>query len=271
MSKKSIRWALVGGCALLLMGLSAPRAKALSNTEAVENDTGTPETELNVELDGDQTGSIDEYTNPFGSGGTESASYSGVTNETTVEFGNGSEPAVAPDEVVDVGIEDENPEMFEGKEWVQPTEQEEPAPTIDGTDQASGPDTIYELIDEEIQTSGDTQSSQEITELQVMRGQTMEVELENNDTLDGPNFAFNVGFQFSNTMIPLDDLNLNDYPPSSFLTAPGIPNGTQINPDGSFDSSPINVPLPEPGCLTLLGAGALFLSGRRRGRVAISR
>jgi hypothetical protein len=269
MSKKMIRSALVAGCALLLMTLAAPRAKAFSNTEAVENDTGTSETEMDVELEGDQTGSIDGYSNPFGSGGTESASYNSITNETTVEFGNGSEPAVTPDEVVDVGIDDENPEMFEGKEWVQPTEQEEPAPTIDGTDQASGPDTIYELIDEQVQASGDTQSSEEITELQVMRGQTMEVELENDDTLDGPLFAFNVGFQFSNTEIPLDDLNLTDYPPSSFTPVPGISDDTPLSsPDYS---SPINVPLPEPGCLTLLGAGAMFFGGRRRGRTAASR
>ena len=84
-------------------------------------------------------------------------------------------------------------------------------------------------------------------------------------------FAFNVGFQFSNTEIPLDDLNLQDYPPSSFTPVPGLPDNSMSNPTEIAPSSYDVVNLPEPSSIALFALVlpdwfcASYAAGKRPG------
>jgi hypothetical protein len=76
----------------------------------------------------------------------------------------------------------------------------------------------------------------------------------------GPNVTLsNVGFMLSPTYIPLDDLNFNDYPPSSFTPIPSL--------DESFNEGntvSADVILPEPASIGILGACSALLMRRRR-------
>lgn len=83
---------------------------------------------------------------------------------------------------------------------------------------------------------------------------------------DTPLQLSNVTYFFSDTQIPLSDLNDSNLPPSDPRWQPsGIPDGTTL---GAGDSATFYVnSAPEPASLTLLGIGAAVLGGygwRRR-------
>jgi hypothetical protein len=269
MSKAAIRRNCLIGCAIAALTFNVRHAGAFSNTEQVQNDTADTETELDVQLEGDVAGDIDSYINPFGPMGTESASYNGMSNETTVQFEAGADGTPVPEgEPAEVGLEDDHEGLvFNGKDWVTPEEMQEPAPTIEGTDEGTGAGTEFEVVEGKVETSGDAQSSTEYTEMQENgEGQPMQVEITNDDTPEGGSlYANNFGYLLSPTLIPLDDLNATDYPPSMFTPVPGITNGEQVSPDSTIESSDISV--PEPGSLALVGGAGTFVAMRRRRKV----
>ena len=67
-----------------------------------------------------------------------------------------------------------------------------------------------------------------------------------------PETLSNVGFLLSPTLIPLDQLNSNDLPPSSFTPVPSY------NPNIGASSDEI-INLPEPSGVVLLALGAHWL------------
>jgi hypothetical protein len=136
-----------------------------------------------------------------------------------------------------------------------------------GTDTGNGPDTEWEVLHGSYQNTGDTLSSDEYTEIEVNKGQDMQVEVENEDArLGGPIFQFNPGYFCLPTEIPLDQLNSTDLPDSMFSPIPGFTSGEQINEGSMIESADIDV--PEPGTLLLVGAGTILLLRKRRGVTA---
>jgi hypothetical protein len=256
---------LVLGCAVA--AIHSPRALAnYANTESAENDTGEEQTEMQVELEGDQTSDIDGYINPFGPNGEESASYDSSDDETTVEFDAGPDGTpVEPGAQMEEGIIDDHAGMvFDGKGWVTQQQFDQMVnPTMGGTDTGTGGDTEWEILNGRYQNQGNTLNSEEYTEIQVTEGQDMQVQVQNQDSgLGGPIFQSGAGYFLSPTEIPLDQLNSTDLPPSMFTPIPGFTDGEQINEGSMIDSSDIDV--PEPGSLVLAGVGAMVLVRRRR-------
>jgi len=76
-------------------------------------------------------------------------------------------------------------------------------------------------------------------------------------TGDGPITISNIGFQLSDTMIPLDDLNSVSDPP------PGMPGSTFTPMAPPLVTSEPGVPEPSSLCLLSLGAAAGWLLRRR--------
>jgi hypothetical protein len=269
MSKARWRWNGVFGCALV-MGLSVGRVLASSpNDEAVTNETGEEQTELNLELMGDQTHELGEsFVNPFGSSGSVSSSYDNTTNKTTVEFstGSGGTP-VEEGQTAEVGFDEEQPEDLGGKYWgpeeaVPSVEDELPAPTISITHEGIGPFVIIYVTVE----LPDGKTSGEWSESQAPSNQSFQIGIGNFASQDGPLSLSDAKYFFSDTQIPLDQLNFSSEPPtgSQFMPVPGIPDGTVVAPGTTDDSS--DLPEPTAMCTLLTGAAMLYRRSRRGSR-----
>ena len=256
--------------------------------ENCTNTTGTSETTVNVVLNGNfsQAGDVVNNYPTFGPGTTSTVTYNAANNTTTITVTNTTVNAVPvpAGKVAHIGYsllngtgggEMESPETAY-KYWGTPQNATPasnlrlPAPSWFVTNPGQGPNTVFVIMYATIELANGATSG-EWDEQQVPANQPFKINLGNDDMLDGNMFAFNVGFQFSNTEIPLDDLNLNDYPPSSFQPLPGFMNGQGIGPGMNLESSMLAAPeLPEPSSLGLLAIGAAGLLARRRNARAAS-
>jgi hypothetical protein len=255
---RSVRWSFAAGSALvaviLLQAVPAAAQDYLSSS-MYQNNTGTSQTQLNLVLTGDISSDVAATLNPFGAGGTYSTSYDATANATTLSF-LGS--PVAPSGTVNVGLDDTLASQFLNAYWgTSPTANLLPAPSFSVSPAGSGPNTAFLLL----YSTATGMSSGEWTELPVPTGQPFNVNVANNDTQDGPLFSFNVGYQFSNTEIPLDDLNSTYESPSDFTPLPSIP---EIDP-GTTDTIMQRMTIsPEPSSIALFSLGAIGLLARRR-------
>jgi fibronectin-binding autotransporter adhesin len=248
--------------------------------ENVTNTSGLPQTEINIVLNGNfsQAGDVIVNYDTFADGTNFSSTYNSTTNTTTLSFAaQNSADAIAAGHVGHVGYslingtgggEEESPETAY-KYWgalqsAPGSSLRLPAPSWFVTDPGQGANTVFVILYSTIELSNG-QVAGEWDEQQVPANQPFQIGLGNNDNLDGPMFAFNVGFQFSPTEIPLDDLNSLDYPPSSFTPVPGITDASPIDPGSTLLSQPLTSPdLPEPASLGLVGMGSLLALRRRR-------
>jgi hypothetical protein len=262
-----------------------PSTHFVGYNENCTNTSGISQTQVNIVLNGNfaQAGDVIGNYPTFGPDTTYNATYDATTNTTTVTV-SGSSP-IAAGHVAHVGYsllngtgggEMESPETAY-KYWGMPvggTPSQNlrlPAPSWFVSNPGQGPSTEFVILYSTIELANG-QVAGEWDEQQIPAGQPFQIGLGNLDNLDGPMFAFNVGFQFSNTMIPLDDLNLQDYPPpgapgSTFMSVPGIPDASPIDPGSSLLSQTLQSPdVPEPASLGLLAAGSLMTLRRRRRR-----
>lgn len=227
---------------------------------------GSAQTQFNILLNGNLTNEIDNTINPFGAGGSVSVTYKSVSNITFVTFSGG---AIAIGSNVVVGLSDPltNADQLYREYWSAQDNAPLPTPSFFNTNPTSGPNSVFVITYSTFQLAHGAQQVAEWSEQQVPAGQTFQVGIGNNDAIDGSELAFNTGFQFSNTQIPLDDLNLQDYPPSSFAPLPGITNGISIASGTSVESDSLLAPeIPEPSsfllCIVALTAIS-FLTHRR--------
>lgn len=233
-------------------------------TETFTNTAGISQSQLNVVVDGNVAGDITTL-NPFGPSGSVSSSYNGVSDQTTFSFTGTAVPTLGS---VTVGLDDSAsgitpwPHVV-GNYWgTSPSSGLQlPAPYFAPTFSGSGSSSGYLIIYAQFMLNNIT-TDNEWFEAPMSSGQTASFAIGNTDITNTPLFAFNVGFQFSNTEIPLDDLNLQDYPSSSFTPVPGISNDERIDDPGDINSGPIDV--PEPASVLLVVPGVAGWLIRRR-------
>jgi hypothetical protein len=257
----------LAACALAAVLLHTPITFADDlSSESVLNTSGQTQTQLNLMISGNVTSNIDGSDNPFGAGGSVTSSYNSVNNNTLVSF---SGSGITNGGGATIGLSTTISDQLQYKYWgATPTPPSSPslrlpAPSFFVSNPTNGPNTQFIILYATIELSNG-QTAGEWNEQQVPANQPFQVGIGNNDNLDGPMFAFNVGFQFSNTEIPLDDLNLNDYPPSSFTPVPGITNGTSIASDGSVESP--DIPEPSAMALSLVALATITILVGRRSR-----
>ena len=241
--------------------------------ENVTNTSGAAQNQVNIVLNGNFTQAGDVIGNypTFGAGTTYTTAYNATNNTTTITItGTNSIPA---GHVAHVGYsllngtgggEMESPETAY-KYWGTPQSTPGanlrlPAPSWFVSNPGQGPNTVFLILYSTIELSNGTVAG-EWDEQQVPATGPLTINLGNFDDLDGPMFAFNVGFQLSSTEIPLDDLNNVYEPPSDFTPLPGIPDATPIDPGRSVMAT---IDLPEPASLSLVAVGAAGLMRRRR-------
>ncbi len=262
------RFCDAGFAVAALLLVSALPAAADDADSLYNNVTGVSQSQLNIVINGNHSASdIPTTANPFGPGGSVSYNYNATQNQTTISF-TGPNPVAANGSAyagLDAsGFTDQVAYAYWGTaQSSPPASLGLPAPSWYVSNPGSAPNTGFVILYATIELANG-QTAGEWDELQVPSNQPFQIGLGNNDMLDGNMFAFNVGFQFSNTEIPLDDLNLNDYPPSGFTPLPGFPDESEIMPGGSLESPDV----PEPSTIALFSVGALGLLGRLRITVA---
>jgi len=257
----------------LLLVLSALPVVADDANSQYVNTTGVSQNQLNFVVTGDHTADFTATVNPFGTFGTNNAvtyTYNATLDQTTISFAGPNSVAAGASAYAGLdasGFSDQIAYAYWGMpQSSPPSSLGLPAPSWSVSNPGSGPNSIFIILYATIELSNG-QSVSSWDEQQVPANQPFMVGLGNNDTLNGNQFAFNVGFQFSNTEIPLDDLNLTDYPPpgqtgSMFNPLPGIPNDSEIPSGGSLESGEIDT--PEPSMIALFSCGALGLLGHWR-------
>jgi hypothetical protein len=115
------------------------------------------------------------------------------------------------------------------------------------------------VVYDEVSPSGNPEIYDEYNEWLVPYEPLGEIEAQFNEEA-GPNVTLSdVGFLLSPTYIPLDDLNFNDYPPSSFTPIPSLDGS-----DNEGSTVTADVVLPEPASIGILGACSALLMRRRR-------
>jgi hypothetical protein len=253
-----IRAALIlGMAAALIGGLLSNRAMAQTEewSESITPGLST-QNEFVMVFSGDQTGNIPtqtaaSYDNPFSSP-TINVAYNAGMNQTTVTFSGSN--SISSSSAVQVGLSN----LAEG------TMGNEVGAYWENTSDSSTAEA--EILD--ISSSSPTSGSSYVVvyiDFDRLPSPTWWVEPVNPADVppifvlaDDPNSVsfVDAGFMFSNTEIPLDDLNLSLEPPpgdagSMFIP---LPDPAPLNPGGSEDIS-----LPEPGSLMLLAIGAALL------------
>jgi hypothetical protein len=247
--------------AALLLPLPTAFADDLS-AESLLNISGQTQTQLHLIVTGDVTTNIDGSVNPFGTNGTIFSSYNALSNTTLVTF---SGPGITNGGSAMVGLSTTVSDQLQYKYWgISSTPPGSaslrlPAPSLFVTTPL-GSSNRFAILFATVQANGQTAGEWE--ELRVPVNQSFKFSIGNFDNLDGSLTLSNVGFQLSNTQIPLEDLNTTDYPTNSFTPVPGIPDGTSIDPGSSLQSP--DVPEPSSLLLTVSALIAVALVIRRR-------
>ena len=275
-------------CVLLAAGGATSRLRAdMMDLQQVTNDTGATQYQFSYVFSGNLTSdTFDGITNPwyYTDSATSSLTYNSGNNTTTLSYiDNVGGTGIAAGATAGVGYSfNGNGDAFQGTDalnlvgayWgTNPTMDQIPASTTAINATGGGPGQDYLILYTSIQ-QGVSDVIGQISEFAVNVGAAIQAILENGSSNNivpndnGPMFSFNVGFQFSNTQIPLDDLNYGNYPPSSFNPVPGVSDGTPIAPGGYATS---DIFTPEPSSLVLLGLGAVALAAvaRRTRRRAV--
>ena len=239
-------------------------------SEAVTNDSGTTEYQLSWSAPGFIGGQLSSLTNPFPMG-TDSVSYQATSNTTTIVFqAPMGGPGIAANQTVTWGFQytgsGDSQDSQDGLQVASaafgaPVTAPIPLLTMGINSSPLDLNTGFILTYATIELANGNTAG-EWQELQIPSGPLVpQLVLENDGNANM--FAFNVGFQFSNTEIPLDDLNLQDYPPSSFTPVPGLPDNSMSNPTEIAPSSYDVVNLPEPSSIALFALGAAGLALRQ--------
>ena len=268
---------VIGGSVLSAMLFYAPAAVADDfDTETVTNTTGSSQSILNVVLSGNVASDVDATLNPFGTSGSVFSFYYSGNNTTTFSF---SGTAIGNLSSATVGLSDTIADQIIGKYWggtstnPVPSGLQMPAPTITTKISGTGGSLEYLVLAANFELSGG-QTAIDWYEQPVKTGQSVEVQMlnndMNNDNADEPLAVSNARYFISPTLIPLDQLNLDNYPPtdSQFAPLPGVTDGTVINPGFLAESNDITVPEPSAALLLVSGIPALLAWRLRTGRNA---
>ena len=252
------------------------------------NPTGVTATSLDLSFSGNLTNSFSDatfyYNFPWPAGGgingpipystpglTVTDTYNAGTNTTSLVFSGTA--GVPSGDVGHIGygmcplgtIEGRESPAFLGAAWdiSSGTQQETLLPlmpaltqTLSGAGTVTGSgNTTYVLLFANVALSGSGPPAGQWAEFPVPTNAMGTPYFENDAGV--PLILSNVGYQISPTLIPLEQLNPTDEPPSSFTPIPGADGVLQVGQ--SFTS-------PEPGTLALLGAAAVGLALYRRRR-----
>jgi hypothetical protein len=252
--------ALFGGALFAALSYATPAVADDFISETVTNNTGSSQSQFNIVLAGNVAGDVDATLNPFGSSGSLTTWYSSSQNWTILSF---TGTAIANNSLITAGLSDTVSDQIIGNYWgaVDAPNPQAPAPTISLNLTGSGGSTMYLIVyvPVTLQFGGPLPGSKIWYEQPVTSGQTAQIELANNDITNETLAVLDAGYLISPTQIPLDDLNLNNYPPTSFTTAIL---GADINPGGDVLSGTISV--PEPAAALVLAPGILGLWVCRR-------
>ncbi len=261
--------------AVLIWAAAADAQFAFHNID-ITNNTGASQNTLTVVLSGDQTANLSSvFYNPFTTIPLSPASVSFDGTNTTLTYtgpnavgagGLGHYGFGFSGTTLEPGGYGSSPVLDAYWGGTSSSSSDTPVPTVDAnTAPPLSGNTKFIIVYSTIEL-GPTNVAGEWSELAVPDGGKIQVGIGNNDTTDGPLFSFDTKFFLSDTLIPLDDLNDVYEPPagSNFQPLPGIPDGTQVNPGSSAESSMIDTPEP-----VMLGwaAGLVVLGRRRRARV----
>jgi hypothetical protein len=237
-------------------------------TESVTNSGSSTEHEVDLLFPGNLTGFFGSFINAF-AGGSTSVNYSAGSNTTTLSFldavgGTGILPSASATFGFDYAGSSDSPNSQVGVEstsgdLANPTPIQLPALTVGINPPSSGVATQYVISFAQVTAGGQTTTSW--FEVPYVGPNLPQISFQNDSNV--PLTLSDVGFQLSNTMIPLDNLNFNDEPPSSFTPVPDLPNNTPQDPTTIGASSYDIVNLPEPSGVVLLALGALGLIGCR--------
>lgn len=244
----------------------------LAFTQNVINNTGAPQSQINIVVDGNYTRNVTGVYDAFPGGTNISSSYDPTTSLTTISI----TPKVAGQvvaagatvhvgySILGIGPLGGGPETildYWGVSQSSPSASDQLiGPSFYVTNPGQGPNSEFVIIYSTIEMSNGVTAG-EWSEQQVVAGQCFQVGLQNDDYSDGNWYPFDVSYKLSSTEIPLDDLNSVYEPLTSFLPMPGFSNGTGTKFAEQWDS--ILAPsVPEPACIGLLAVGVLGVTKR---------
>jgi hypothetical protein len=251
--ERSVGGSFAAGAALVAMlSLLQPGNAVADDLSASTfvNNTGSPQTQLNLVLNGNVGADIVASLSTF-PGATVSSSYNGVANTTTLTFTGTT--GIANADSVYLGLDDTVASQIVNSYWgSSPTANQLPGLSVSFPSTSSPGPTKY-LIEYVTMTSG----GQSV-------GNWFEVPYTGNfpanylgNYTTGPETLSNVGFQLSPTLIPLDDLNLSTEPPPGTSGSPFTPLPQY---DGSLISAGSTLGVSAPDATSTLGLLSLSLS-----------
>lgn len=229
----------------------------------VTNNTGMSQSGLAAIMPGDQTSylpnSSSGFLNSFGT--SSSASY--ASPDTTISYSGGT---INNNATATVGFSWQGQSIpdISSAGWLSATLEIDllsmgVSPTLEALPSiAADP---YEVVFANVSSANNTTPVAQWFEIPYFTTKPPTITLTNNAGV--PETLSNVGYFLSDTLIPLDQLNLTNYPSSDFTPLPSSYD-TSLLPLGGSES--YSIPTPEPASLGVIGLGAasLLLIGRRK-------
>ena len=254
-------FSLVGIGAMVVLGANRAAQAQLEDDdgEQVTNNTGSSQSEFTEVFEGNvQTSDTVEDSNPF-SGGSTSVTLDGSGNTDVTYSGNPVSPGatISPSLGLSGSSAPPNGLQLLAQYWGGSPSLSVPVASVTQTTLPTSPvkyAVVYVTISPDL-------TGQWFELPYTPTATAPKINFANND--GNPITLSNAGFQLSNTMIPLDDLNFNAEPP------PGQP-GSQFMPLPALDGSTLQsggsqlVDLPEPASMVIVVIGAAGLMSRRR-------
>jgi hypothetical protein len=259
-ARSSARAASIIAIGIGVLAVSAQSVLAdLYDAQTVTNNTGNPQTQMNLTFSGDVAGDIDATVNPFGSGGSQQITYDSNNNTTQVTF---SGAAIAANASAMYGLSFTNA-SFEILDSYWDTETDAfPSLSVTASSMSETGPTYYSLFFTELSFGG-TPVDDMYEELPTPGG-CGQFEMNNNigDSVDSATtFDTAVGGSWITWPIPLDELNETDTPPVGPIFWP-VSAPAEVAEGDSFEEE-VCVPEPTAGLLSVV-AGSLVALRRHR-------